>query len=212
MGRRGVRCGHLPLIVEFPLAVSASIAAGTVPLQPSADDKTISLLVAAFPVAAVLIFDILEIVWSSTFRRERLVKTFGDPTLTRWAIFFKLTRKVISPRSAFAAVVILGWTQAERLPVLRDLPSPGLVVLGFLIVATAIYWLYQGFEATRIIRRRAEQDVTDREAITDRQPTKTFVGAWWRRGSTRVGWLILRSVGVLLVVVAISAGEKLLGR
>ena len=174
-------------------AFLSSVAAGSVPIMPGTRTTT-SMLVAIFPVIGVFLFDLSENVWTSVLRRDVQAKLEGDEKFTRLEVFRKLARKA-SLRFLVACFIILMAVQIMELPVFKDVSNPGLVVLGLLVIAMSFYWLYQGTLATPHRQR----------------PGESWLQAYLRTGSTRVGLIILATVSGAILFVLINAGMKPLG-
>lgn len=159
----------------------ASVGAGTTPL--TGDTAQIQTNIAAmtlYPALGILVFDFVEIIWTSLVR-------VGVEGANPAAAFRKLLGR-IGVRFG-AAVAIAGLAIIlSLLPVGFDgLPSPGLSLLLAITLLMGFYWLYQGV-ITVPGRRR---------------PDESWVHAFLRMGSTRVGWAIVRymALGTATVVV-----------
>lgn len=191
----------LLLIVGLVVAIAASVAAGTVPIIPGADKVVMSnMLMAVYPVAGAMIFDLAEITRASISRHEVMAARLDRPDLTRSECFFFLARKV-AIRFAFASLLLLIGTQASSVPILRDMPSPGITILGLLIVNLSFYWLYQGAQSALRTMRYENIDPT----------LRNFVVQFFELTSTRVGLLILWTICSVLSLIALSAMLGLLG-
>jgi hypothetical protein len=129
------------------IAAVASVGAGTVPIAQ--DDIWANALVAAVPIVGVTVHDIGYAAWSATTYRRKRAGLFSIPIPTWWSYFvtgmlYAMGRGVIG-----LAVLWIGL----QMPTIQRLPSPGLTMLGVLIVGLGGYWLsLAGFQVTKIRR------------------------------------------------------------
>jgi hypothetical protein len=195
----GLGINLFQVVIALAVVLVASVGSGTMPLSSEASG-TLNIGIAVFPVIGALVFDLAEITYSaiSKSRRARLAVILGRPGLGRWRAFGLLFRKVAA-RYAFAALMLgLAAANWERVPTLRNIPSPGFLVLLFLLLAAAIYWLVQGVSTVKLLKSLAENQ------------NRSLVELWWKAGATRTGWVLLSSIVVGIAILAVDAGRNLL--
>jgi hypothetical protein len=171
------------------VAVTASVIAGTVPL--SQNDMWANTLVAAVPIIGVTLHDVGYAAWSATTYRKKRSKLFHTPVPTWWAyfragVFFALGRAAIGLAALWIGL---------QLPFIQRLPSPGLAMLGILIIGLGVYWLSLAASQVRSIRKKDETLFAALNRL-----------AAWRHGSA----ILVTFLGAALFFV-LNAGLGLIG-
>jgi hypothetical protein len=161
------------------IALVAGIGSGTVAL-----DNTVSnVLMAAIPVGGAFLFMIGFSAWNATFLRKA-GKTWLEDFL--------------GYAYSYVAILVMGvgallaGTQADHVPYVRDLPSPGLALLVVLVLVAALYAIWLG--------------ARDREGPGE-TPWQKFRGD----SMTRLGVLMLSAIAGAIAFVLTNAGLSLIG-
>lgn len=153
----------------FIVAVVTSVAAGTI--DPTHGDVSAHFLIACIPILGVLAYDLGDGFVSATLFRNRIAQELNHTPET-WSHYFN-ERLFNASRRALLGLILL--VAALQVPLVRQLPSPGLVILGLLIVVLALDRLRVGAVNANDIR-------TDEEA---------WLSAFWRAGNTKLGLTML---------------------
>jgi hypothetical protein len=153
----------------FGVALVASVGAGTV--APTQNDEWASFLIAGIPIAGVLTYDVGDGVVSATFFRPGILREFHREVET-WSHYVNERMFFASRRALIGFLILLVGLQ---LPFVQQLPSPGLAILGVLIVAVALDRLRVGAVNAREIRENGER----------------WLSAFWRTGNASLGATML---------------------
>jgi hypothetical protein len=142
-----------------------SIAVGAIPLAEKA--FATNFLVAFIPLAATSLNDIALRAWRATFSRQYESQRVNAPTSTWW-VYFRPAFFGILKRTVVGVVAIVVLLQV---PIIWQLKSPGLAVLGLLMLGLAAHQLYLGVGDAKRIR-------------VDNEP---LLEAWLRSRGTLIG-------------------------
>jgi hypothetical protein len=183
------------------LALAAGLAAGLVPIAPGGAGTAEAILIAAFPVAAILLFSLGDSIWLR-FSLRTLMKMKTEVPWWQEVLSFSHT-EIIFTLTGFA-VIALALLLSET-PLLRALPNPGLMLLLAFAVAAALAVIAKSArEAKRGGEISADIDpaldpAAEARAIFRRDPLRRF------------GMNILGALGGALAFVLTNAGLKLAG-
>lgn len=147
----------------------ASVYAGTISI--GSGDVWANFQIAAIPTLAVFTYGIGTGLWYATF--ERIPDAVaGDAVARTWKnqVYIKFLGDL---QQLVAGVILIG--AGLQVPQIRALPSPGLTLLGGLIIILAIYLLW------------ASKGIADHS----RHWVVTWSQSYWRQGSARIGATIL---------------------
>jgi hypothetical protein len=187
--RRQWGAAWLMVVTGLVAAVFAGIGAGAVPLSSQPDEFRINVFAMTLvPSVAILFFDSIEIVWTSSFRLQEMRRALGKPDLTNMGAFRHLLRNV-AIRFLGALAIIAAVIAASYLSIgLTNAQSPGLTLLLVLSLLMGCYWVFQGMITAH--------NRSDKES--------PWLDAFQRAGSTRVGWAIIRYMALGLATVIIG--------
>jgi len=119
------------------VAIVAGALSGTVALE----DATSNMVMAFWPIAGVVVFYLGYDAWFTAFSRGT-----GDT----WLSTFEQGAEWVLTRFALPGVLVLVvGTQADKIPYVQTLASPGLTLLAALVVAAALYFLWRGATSSR---------------------------------------------------------------
>jgi hypothetical protein len=135
------------------IALVAGVLSGTVPLEGAASN----MLMAFWPIAGVLVFDIGVLTWARLRRR------------TSSSVFSKAIVATLTRFAPLLAILLLG-TQAEKIPFLQSIPSIGLALLLILIVVLGIYNVARGVNSM-FEHQRARERMPPEQRAFFRTPT-----------------------------------------
>jgi hypothetical protein len=186
LGWRGL--GLLFLIYGLVVSLIASTAAGMLPLSQS--DYEANFLIAALPLAGILIYEIGSDAAMATWRRAHEAGLVRAPTPSWWGYFGP--KLLDSMLLASIGVIVLVAGLAMLIPLRLSL-SPGLVMLGVLVVLFAIWLLVVGLRQGAIMRDENE----------------TLAMVLRRQGSWRVGRAMVITLTGAFVFVLLNAGLRL---
>jgi hypothetical protein len=183
VGRRGT--ASFNLIWCLIVVLISSIAAGTVPVRNAS--MAANFLIAFIPIIGALVCTLVGFIWEATFHR----KTYGGRDLnvtnpTWWEYFRWGLSRVLSRTLIAIAALWIGL----QVPFIRDLESPGLAMLALLVIALAIYWLWDGVNEAKSIRKSSESTLE----------------AYWRSEDTQLGVAMLGTFFWLALFVVLDAG------
>jgi hypothetical protein len=179
--------GTVHLLWGFVVALVCSVVAGTVTL--SQHDALANFLIGAIPISGIAVFNVGENAWRATWLREHEALITHKEAGT-WRGFFTRELLVILGQTAIGIALLLIGLQ---LPAMRDLSSPGLGVLGTLILLIALYGTLLGALGANGIREAGE----------------TWPSAFWRTTGANVGTAMLGVFFWFSVLVAANAGLRL---
>lgn len=151
------------------VAAATSIAAGTV--HPTQGDASAQFLIAGIPILGVLAYDLGDGLAAATWFRKRIARELGREPES-WSEYVN-ERLFNASRRALIGLIIL--MIALQIPFVQRLQSPGLAVLGVLIVALALDRLRVG-----AVNANAIQDEGER-----------WLNAFWRTGNAKLGATML---------------------
>lgn len=179
---RGIYATLFNLVLGLSLALVAGIGSGTV----ASEDTTSSMLIAAFPVAAVVLYS-----FGTSARAAIYFRKPGESWWHAFRIFGRHTIRI----GAVGTAAVVGGMVLGKLPFVHLLQGSGLVLLFLLILALAFYRISVG--AWYANHDRAEGQ------------------GWWERfhvtGYGTVGILMLFTLlGAILFILA-NAGLSLIG-
>jgi hypothetical protein len=119
-------------------ALASAIATGTVPSASGAFWP--NFLIAGFPVLGLTIYDLLDGIWAATILRGPIASEEGRAAES-WAIYSgdRIYHALERALGGFALLLI-----GLQLPTVLQFRNPGLVMLGVLIIALALWWLVIG--------------------------------------------------------------------
>jgi len=150
--------------------------------EPSGVAGNIYIIVVV--VVGLAVFDIVDAAWSATFHRET-----GLTWLQDWARYAGFSMPSILMGVVFTLVAYL--TYPLWSPSWID--APGIIAVLVFSVALAFYWLYRGLRSSKSSEKQGSTDF------------EKFVSS----SNSQIGILMLRSLGGAAIVVAFSAGWKL---
>ena len=181
--------GGFEMVWGLAIAMAASIMAGTIPLAIA--DTASNFLVGAVPLTSVFVYEAGDAAWRATFYRERAAQIYHRPIPPWWGYFIggvsgSLRRTVMG--------IILLWG-GVNLPVIRQLPSPGLATLAILVMIQAVNFLRMG--------------VADADRI--RVPGEPRLAAYWRTGVAKLGAAMLSVFLWLAIFLLTNAGLSFYG-
>jgi len=175
------------LCLGLSLGFAISVVVGVVPLAQK--DLTTQFLVAFIPFFATSLNDIALRAWRATFSRVRESVRVKQPAMTWWQYFRPAFVGVLN-RTVVAIVFIL---VGLRFPIVSELQSPGLALLGVLVLALAVQQLYLGLGDAKRIREEGE----------------TNLAAWMRSRGTLIGLRIFSVAFWVAFFLAVYVGEQL---
>ncbi|MFZ1991379.1 MAG: hypothetical protein WAW96_16590 [Alphaproteobacteria bacterium] len=181
--------GMFGLLSGMAIAIISGVASGTVPLT----DAPSNMLMAAFPIAGVIFYELLRYIWAVFFMNPEDKR----PWWRRLASWMLIPRGPVGLTIIGGIALIIG-TQANRIPILRAVSVSGLVVLGTFIVSLALIWISDGFRWARIMPDTGE---------------RSDESLWQRlvNGNTLIGLYTLAAVAGAALFIALNAGLKLAG-
>jgi hypothetical protein len=171
------------------VALTASVAAGTIGLAGSVPRKNLAMV--AIPVAGIFVFDMAKQLWNATFIREQAARVYGREMWTWWEFFRPNLLLVLSQTVASLAIA---WGVLQ-VPVVRQLPSPGLAALALLILGLALYRIGIGASEVKGLRKHGE----------------AWSAAFWRTNSAGVGASLLGLTFWVTVFLLTNAGLRFYG-
>ncbi|MBP6014172.1 MAG: hypothetical protein KBA31_18230 [Alphaproteobacteria bacterium] len=183
------------------MALAAGLAAGLVPVAPGAEGAADAILIAAFPIAAVLLFDIGDSIWLR-FSVRVLMNVKTD--VTWWEEVLSFSRSGINLALVGFGAVALG-ILVSHTAFVRALPAPGLLLLVGLATAAAVAVIAKAAREARTGGRIAAENDPARDA-------KAAARAIFRRDPLRrFGVNILAALGGAAAFIAANAGLRLAG-
>lgn len=171
------------------IALLSSLLAGSV--QITTNEFKSNLIFVGIPILGVTIYDFIGAIWGALVLRNYSAKRHHQAPKSRYAYFGVQIARIF--RRAIIGLLLA--TILLAVPKVREFSSPGLFVLGVLLVLFAVYLLFAGLE-------RAE---------TLREPSETILQAYLRSNTVRLG---ISMVGVFLgcfLFLLANAGLQLLG-
>lgn len=162
---RAIFLGCLGVVV----AAATSIGAGTV--HPTQGDASAHFLIAGIPILGVLAYDLGDGLVAATWFRARIAREFNREPES-WSQYIN-ERLFNASRRALVGLVILN--VGLQIPFVQQLQSPGLAILGVLIVAVALDRLRVGAVNANAIQADGER----------------WFSAFWRTGNTKLGATML---------------------
>lgn len=136
------------------VAFVASVIAGVFELKRG--DMWGNFVIAATPVLGFFFYVVGATLANAWWRREDSAAYLGGQVEEFWPYLGRRVRRnliVVSFGIVFLAVCLLLPGVSDLLPAIREMKSPGLILLAVLIVALAAYWLWRGFnQANRQVR------------------------------------------------------------
>jgi hypothetical protein len=189
----GRSCGAGYVIFNFLLglvvALACGVVAGTIPLTRA--DPASNFVFAAVPILGAVVYGVIGFVWDATFLRYRYAKDHNTPIPTWWAHFSWGLSRIF--RRSLAGLVLI-WVGLQ-IPIVQQISSPGLAMSVVLVIAFALYWLWDGVRDGGGIRREGEP----------------FRAAYFRSFHTQLGIAMLGTVFWGVVFIATGAGLALVG-
>lgn len=125
---------YFRLVFGPPLALAASIGAGSVPPQSGV---WWNFFEAALPILALALYELGYWAWAATTFRKTHARLRRMVVPTWWA-YFRTGLYYASRNTAVAMILLLAGLQ---IPFVGALPDPGLAMLGFLIVLYAAHMI-----------------------------------------------------------------------
>ena len=147
------RLAHYQLTELRPLLGTESCVLSIVKLSrhSSGVEKTLiegNFVIAATPVLGFFFYVVGATLANAWWRREDSAAYLGGQVEEFWPYLGRRVRRnliVVSFGIVFLAVCLLLPGVSDLLPAIREMKSPGLILLAVLIVALAAYWLWRGF-------------------------------------------------------------------
>lgn len=177
------------LLLGFFVALAFSIWIGIV---PSARSETLAnFAIAAIPLLATSFNDIALRAYRATFTRANEAQRLNQSMPPTWWDYFGVVLRGVLVRTLVGFVIIYGGLQ---IPLIRQLASPGLALLGLIVVSLALHQIYLG--AKELKQLHLDSETWEETALRSR------------------GMLIGLSIfGVLIwacVVIGLDVGKQLL--
>jgi hypothetical protein len=138
------------LLLGLFVAFAAGIIAGT--FAPAQSSLIGNFLIAAVPFFGTSINDWVLLTWRATYTRVYESGRIGEPVPTWWGYFERRAGGVLCRTFAGLFLIIAG---LEVLP-LKQLPSPGLAMLGLMVVFLAAFQIFLGGRELRKIHKPGE--------------------------------------------------------
>ncbi len=173
------------LFLGLSVALTCGVLAGTIPLTKA--DEASNFLIGAALILGAVAYAVIGFVWDATFVRHQYAKDRNRLTPTWWG-HFSWGLKRIFLRSLVGLVLL--WVGLQ-IPIVQEMPSPGLAMSIVLVIAFALYWLWDGVKDGNQIRREDES----RRA------------AYWRSLHTQLGLAILGPIFWCFVFIVMRAGN-----
>jgi len=170
------------------VALTSAVLAGTIPLTNA--DQMAQFLFALVFILGAAVYGVIGFVWDATFLRHRWAQVRNRSVPTWWSYFRWGLSRILS-RSLVGLVLV--WA-ALQIPLVRQMPSPGVAVSLVLIIAFAVYWLCDGLIDSKNMRREDE----------------SWRAAYWRSLHTQLGLAILGPIFWCFVVIVMRAGNELI--
>lgn len=149
-----------------------------------------NFLVAFIPLFGTTVNDILLRAWRATLSRARESRRVKTITPLTWWQYFRPAFVGIVSRTVVGTAAIAGGLQV---PIVWKLKSPGLALLGLLVLGLAVHQLYLGVGDAKRIREEGE----------------TQLAAWLRSRGTLIGLGMFRVAFATAIIVLIDFGFKL---
>jgi len=169
------------------VALTFGALAGSLPLTNTNQKE--HFLFAAILILGAAAYGVIGFVWGATFDRRRWAQ-YRNRTVPTWWGYFGWGFARILGRSLVG--LILAWAVLQ-VPVIQQLPSPGVAVSILLIILFGMYWLFDGIADSKSMRRDDE----------------SRLAAYLRSTHTQLGLAILGSTFWCLVCVVMRAGNIL---
>lgn len=173
------------LLVALTIGISAGI------VEANRSNLEAAFLIAAVPILGVFIFELGFNLWNAIVLRSRTAHIRRLPVTSWWSEFSRCS--VLDLWRNSVALILL-WIGLQ-VPIVQDLPSPGLAMLGGLIVALGFYWIWSGTRMANSIRNEGEHWRT----------------AFWRTGNPRIGAAMLGVFVLMGIFLLLNAGLDIFG-
>jgi hypothetical protein len=177
------------MLLGFLVATASSIVAGAVPLTGS---TTLSnFVIAAIPLFGICLNDLAVRGWRATFTRAHEAQRLNIPVPT-WSGYFNKVAVRILVRTAVFLVLVYG---SLLLPSIQRLYSPGLALLGVLVIYLAFDQIRLGAAEAKFLMRSG----------------KGWTEAFLRSRGTMIGAAMFGVVGWVFIFLLTNAGLGLFG-
>jgi len=163
------------------------MAAGCVPLAQA--DMWANFLIVAIPIIGFGLFNVGECAWRALWLQEFEAQIEHREPKTPWEFFGEGLLEVLRQTAVALALLLAG------LVAMRRLPNPGLIVLGGLVTAIALYGLWLGRQAVNAVR----------------EPNESWTHAFWRTPTANVGIAMLGVFFWTGLFMAANAGLRFYG-
>jgi hypothetical protein len=127
------------------VAFATSVIVGLIPLERG--DMWSNFLIGAMPVAGFFVYILGPTFASALWRREDSARYLGGHAEPFWSYIWRRAKRnflVLSVGVVFLGLCLVVPPIGDMLPAIRDVRSPGLVLLAVLILVLAAYWLWRG--------------------------------------------------------------------
>lgn len=187
--------GMLYFIFGLVFVTIISIGAGTIPLV--SDQNSNDFLIVLYPIFGIWGYRLCVSAWGSIWFRTETARFADNPNISWWGSFISL-QGTATIRSIVAIIVLL---ISLNTPLIQNLMSPSLAILGILFILLALHSLWGGYQDGKFLK---EQKVPKFE----NQPLFTVMK---NTGNWNMGWGMLQIAVGVLVVLLCNAGFRLLG-
>jgi hypothetical protein len=156
-------------------------------------------LIGAMPVAGFFVYILGPTFASALWRREDSARYLGGQAEPFWSYIWRRAKRnflVLSVGVVFLGLCLVVPPIGDMLPAIRDVRSPGLVLLAVLILVLAAYWLWRGLGQAQ--RQARETGVPLRTALSN-------------SGNVNLSMAMLAPFAASILLVALNELLKLAG-
>lgn len=180
---------YFKTILSIIITTLTSIITGLLSL--SSGNMFDQFFIAFIPILGIIIYDIIDNIWSVTFLREYWANQYHVPCPTWWSDFKQNLIWVAHRNVAAIAILIIGL----QIPLIRHTDSPGVVMLTLLIFLMSFYWFWRGISNVKFVRRENDN----------------WEIALWRTGYAHIGAAMLGVFFWVGVFTIANAGLRFYG-